>query len=180
MAYHFKIRSRSDHLLGQHTEQSLTYEACVCKEDLARRDPAFEYSWAIPRIRHALNGGEIVPLRDRHYTVDGFDARTNTVYEFNGCFWHGCPTCFPDRTEPHPRHCDLSMADVYAEHQAKVDALQREGYRVKVQWECKWSRFLQQNPPTQVFLKDHPMPAPLDPRDAFYGGRTNAYQLYRA
>lgn len=72
------------------------------------------------------------------------------------------------------------MADVYAEHKAKVDALQREGYHVKVQWKCQWPGFLQQNPPAQDFLKDHPVPPLLDPRDAFNRGRTNAYQLYRS
>ena len=48
-------------------------------------------------IRHALNGGEHVILRgDKTFYVDGYDERTHTVYEFNGCFWHGVPKCFPD------------------------------------------------------------------------------------
>ena len=38
-------------------------------------------------LRHAHNGGEVRPLPDRRYTVDGFDATTQTVYEFDGCFW---------------------------------------------------------------------------------------------
>ena len=43
-------------------------------------------------IRHARNGGEHVIVRGtKTYYVDGYDANTNTVYEFNGCFWHGCP-----------------------------------------------------------------------------------------
>lgn len=28
------------------------------------------------------------------YFVDGFNPRTNTVYEFHGCFYHGCVKCF--------------------------------------------------------------------------------------
>ena len=31
----------------------------------------------------------------------------------------------------------------------------------------------------QTVLKDHPPIGPLNPRDAFFGGRTNVYQLYR-
>lgn len=27
------------------------------------------------------------------YYVDGYDENTNTIYEFNGCFYHGCLKC---------------------------------------------------------------------------------------
>ena len=37
-------------------------------------------------IRHAYNGGEV---RVGPYLLDGYDDETNTVYEVNGCFWHG-------------------------------------------------------------------------------------------
>ena len=39
-------------------------------------------------IQHALNGGEYnIPNVGK---VDGFCKATNTIYEFQGCFWHGC------------------------------------------------------------------------------------------
>ena len=47
-------------------------------------------------IQHALNGGE-KRLDDIGY-VDGFNKETNTVYEFQGCFWHGCKDCFKEKT----------------------------------------------------------------------------------
>ena len=28
------------------------------------------------------------------YKVDGYDKQTNTVYEFYGCVYHGCPKCY--------------------------------------------------------------------------------------
>ena len=28
------------------------------------------------------------------YPVDGYCKETDTVYEFQGCFMHGCPKCF--------------------------------------------------------------------------------------
>ena len=37
-------------------------------------------------IRHVRNGGE---KRVGHYSLDGYCEETNTVYEFQGCFWHG-------------------------------------------------------------------------------------------
>ena len=43
-------------------------------------------------IQHAMNGGEhTIPTVGK---VDGYCAETNTVYEFQGCFWHGCPKCY--------------------------------------------------------------------------------------
>ena len=41
-------------------------------------------------IQHAGNAGEY-RIPDTNFHVDGFDFTTNTVYEFHGCFWHGCP-----------------------------------------------------------------------------------------
>ena len=43
-------------------------------------------------VQHAMNGGEhFIPTLGM---VDGFCKKTNTVYEFQGCFWHGCPRCY--------------------------------------------------------------------------------------
>ncbi len=42
-------------------------------------------------IQHAVNSGEVKILGEK---VDGFDAETNTVYHFQGCFFHGCPDCY--------------------------------------------------------------------------------------
>ena len=146
----------------------MTLEDCLQEQERTLHDSSFEYSWALPRIRHAHNGGEIRLLTARRYTCDGFDAQTNTVYEFNGCFWHGCPMCFPNRTEPHARLCDLTMDDVYQTHQQKLTTLRQAGYYIKVQWECQWTAFLRQSPEAQAFLKDHPPLEPLNPRDAFF------------
>ena len=30
-------------------------------------------------------------------------VKNNTVYEFHGCFWHGCPKCFPNRNDINPK-----------------------------------------------------------------------------
>ena len=46
------------------------------------------------RIQHVRNGGEKKLLTETGYVyVDGYDEQANTVYEFMGCLWHGCPTC---------------------------------------------------------------------------------------
>ena len=41
-------------------------------------------------IKHALNGDEKeLAIGNKTYKV-----KTNTVYEFYDCFWHGCPNCW--------------------------------------------------------------------------------------
>ena len=46
-------------------------------------------------FKHALNGGEKkLTIDDKTYKVDGLCEEMNTVYEFYGCFWHGCPKCY--------------------------------------------------------------------------------------
>ena len=48
------------------------------------------------RIRHARNGGEQrVMAGGDTYFVDGFDPVSNTIYELQGCLWHGCRRCYP-------------------------------------------------------------------------------------
>ena len=39
-------------------------------------------------IKHAGNGGEV---EIGGYFVDGYCAETRTVFEYQGCAWHGCP-----------------------------------------------------------------------------------------
>ena len=50
-------------------------------------------------IVHACNGGEIkLNMNGKLIKVDGFDKTTNIIYQFHGCFWHGCPKCFDPNT----------------------------------------------------------------------------------
>ena len=45
-------------------------------------------------VQHVLNGSEKkLTIDNKSYKVDGFCEETNTIYEFYGCFWHGCPKC---------------------------------------------------------------------------------------
>lgn len=47
-------------------------------------------------ISHALNGGEY-QIPGTNYRCDGFvptPTRKGTIYEFYGCVFHGCPSCY--------------------------------------------------------------------------------------
>eukprot|EP00732_Lithocolla_globosa_P000386 Lithocolla_globosa_v1_NODE_115_length_6172_cov_14.462155.p4 type:complete len:167 gc:universal NODE_115_length_6172_cov_14.462155:4907-4407(-) len=49
-----------------------------------------------PNIQHAHSSeGEAKP-EGLNAKVDGYDATTKTVYQFHGCYFHGCKTCCPN------------------------------------------------------------------------------------
>ena len=62
-------------------------------------------------IKHALNGGE---QRINGHYVDGYLEESRTVFEFYGCYWHGCPIHFPDRNRVQHHHC-LTMHQCYVQ-----------------------------------------------------------------
>ena len=128
-------------------------------------------------IQHAGNAGEYrIPGTNFH--VDGFDVTTNTVYEFQGCFTHECPRCYPNRHETHVRHYDRTMQDVYETTQQKIQQLREQGYTVVEMWECDWRRLKDTSPDIRTFIANLVFTEPLVPRDAFCGGRTNTTKLY--
>ena len=49
---------------------------------------------------------------------------------------------------------------------------------VKQMWECQWAQLKQNDPAVRDFVNKLNIVAPLNPRDAFCGGRTNAIKLY--
>ena len=125
-------------------------------------------------IKHVRNGGEqCVTTRTQSYFVDGFNPETKTVYEFNGCFWHGCLTCHSNnRRCKHAANPDRTMEELYRAVKAKEEALRTEGYNVKVMWECQWDDLCKTNPFVKNFISDLKLVEPLEPRQAFFGGRT--------
>ncbi|CAH3168038.1 unnamed protein product [Porites lobata] len=133
------------------------------------------------RIRHVRNGGEqTVRTSTSIYYVDGYDASTNTIYEFHGCLYHGCPTCYPMRDIKHYCAPDRTVQELYNATEAKRTALLHAGYNVFECWECQWDEQVKTNQTVQRFLASFDLVAPLNPRDAFYGGRTGAVVLHSA
>ena len=120
-------------------------------------------------IQHALNGGEHVI--DEVGKVDGYCKDTNTVYEFQGCFWHGCPKCYSGDTI-NPKN-QIDMAELNKRTIAKNKKIEEFGYNLVTVYECELTRDFKKwdkaNP--KEFVE------PLEPRDSFFGGRTNVSKL---
>ena len=137
-------------------------------------------SASLTRIRHVRNGGEkeLRTEKGKEY-VDGYDEQANVVYEFMGCLWHGCPTCCKhQRQRRYGANPDRTLEELYESTCAKIQRLERAGYRVVVEWECEWEKKVKTTPAIQTFLQTMEMVPPLQPREAFFGGRTGAVSLY--
>ena len=111
--------------------------------------------------------------------VDGFHEPSNTVYEFLGCNFHGCRKCHPLRRHM-KRYChpDRTIEEVYEATLLKIARLQAAGYHVKIKWECDYIKERKENPQLKQFVDTFELVSPLEPRDAFFGGRTEAITLY--
>ena len=75
------------------------------------------------------------------YKVDGWDETTKTVYEFYGCLWHGCPTCYPHREHKLPR-VETTVEDAHVKLTERQEWLinevrRQEGQLEKI-WECEF------------------------------------------
>lgn len=75
---------------------------------------------------------------EMQYYVDGYDDNTNTIYEFHGRFWHGCPNCFPQRHHTRLEIGDITLFDVYEATIRNEDKLHSKGYNLVVMWQCEW------------------------------------------
>lgn len=113
------------------------------------------------------------------YCLDGFDAETITVYEFHGCWYHGCKRCFPQtRDITGYCHADRTVHEVYEVTLRKTQMLSAAGYTVVEKWECEYQKDKKTNADLKAFLSQYEAVLPLEPRDAFFGGQTGATTLY--
>ena len=65
--------------------------------------------------------------------VDRYCPETRTVFQYHGCYWHGCPKCYPDDRDKIIAHNDQTEEDKY---QATKE-IRMVGYRVVEAWACE-------------------------------------------
>ena len=160
---------------GAHVNQSLkALQWLYLKEkELVKQEGSSD------RIRHVRNGGEqSVRTITNIYFVDGYDPVTRTIYEFHGCLFHGCRNCYPNRQAKNYATPDRTVEELYEATINKRMALLRAGYTVVEMWECEWHKLVDTNAEVQSFIASLELVPPLEPRDAFFGGRTGAVSLH--
>ena len=72
----------------------------------------------------------------------------------------------------------VTMSTLKEKTEQNVQKLRALGYQVIEMWEHNFKQMKKESPELQSFLKTHDLYDRLNPRDAFFGGRTNAVKLY--
>ena len=72
-------------------KKPFTPQVCLEKEILWLEYESQRRNVHIPHQMCGHGGGRMVA----GHAVDGFCLETNTVFQFHGCHWHGCPYCYP-------------------------------------------------------------------------------------
>jgi hypothetical protein len=72
-------------------------------------------------------------ITNKNYIVDGFDPLTNTVYEWNGSFWHGNPDYYLAE-DLHPIMKSITYGELYERTIRKQEDILNSGYNLIVQW----------------------------------------------
>jgi hypothetical protein len=70
------------------------------------------------------------------------------------------------------------MHDLYMATVEKTSYLRGRGFNVIEMWECEMKRELAQDEDMRSYFDNYKLIDPLEPREAFFGGRTNAAKLY--
>lgn len=131
-------------------------------------------TYQMDRERHYWLGYQMnVVGREFVLNTKGFDAWdpiTNTGYDFLNCLDYGCKRCFsPFRIHPVNFKCmnDLHYAWSTREYQSRYVYI----------WGCQYDKFCETTP--NFYETDYSdVQLPLNPRDAFFGGRTEPIKLY--
>ena len=84
-------------------------------------------------IHHALcgHGGERWILGA---PVDGYATKSGTIFQYHGCWWHGCRRCFADR-DTRVAH-GKTREQLFIATMERTRALRKAGYHVIEKWEC--------------------------------------------
>ncbi|XP_018578193.1 uncharacterized protein LOC108916427 [Anoplophora glabripennis] len=131
-------------------------------------------------ISHAAKDKE---ARVAGVKVDGYNPETKQVFEFHGCYFHGCPNCFKyNRDKSLHENPSQTLSTRHEATLAKIQRLRDLGYEVVEMWECTFRRLMAQDRQIEDYTTNHPLVTltPLNPRDAFYGGRTgNTFEYYK-
>ena len=87
-----------------------------------------------PDLKHLYNQGR--ETRCGPILVDGVSYDQQTILEYNGCWWHGCPDCHEKKPNRTPEQ-DREQQFRYRRTQARAKWLEEHsGFRVKQVWGC--------------------------------------------
>ena len=90
-------------------------------------------------------------IGDRKLLVDGFNVESQTVYQFQGCYWHG-HDCALNRGKDVNEKRNKPMTELLEETRANTEHIRSKYYRVVEMWECEWRRMKRTSRELQRFI----------------------------
>lgn len=99
-----------------------------CSSSVSRTGTLWLDALNIPHLERE----KLIIINGRRYKVDGFDPLTNTVYEYFGVFWHGCPK-YTDHTKNNPKNY-IPYKTLYEETLRRIITLETAGFIVVYEW----------------------------------------------
>ena len=101
-------------------------------------------------IRHQLNNTE-KRIGGKRLPVDGFNAQTQTVYQFHGCYWHA-HNCELTREKEFNEKRKKPMAEIREETRANSENIKSKEYNLVEMRECEWRQMKRTNRELQRFI----------------------------
>ena len=109
--------------------------------------------WKI-RIHHAMSGHGGERWIEKR-PVDGYNHEKKIVFQYHGCYWHGCPKCYHDRDKIIDRD-DKTREDLFLATKRRTAYLRKAGYRVIECWACEvGEKYVEQLPEAQTKSYPH-------------------------
>ena len=110
--------------------------------------------------------------------VDGYCESTRTIYQFHGCFFHGCIDCYDG--EAYNTVLNETFYTLRERTKRTTQLFQQHGYTVLEMWECnfKYESGLNNGLINVLRSCDFFANTNLNPRDALFGGRTSPAIMY--
>ena len=121
-------------------------ESIQCLEYVAKH-------WKIP-ISHAMSGHGGERWIEKR-PVDGYNHEKKIVFQYHGCYWHGCPKCYHDRNKIIERG-DRTREDLFLATKRRTAYLRKVGYKVIECWACEvGEKYVEQLPEAKTKSYPH-------------------------
>ena len=85
--------------------------------------------------------------------MDRCASKSETIFQYDGCWWHGCCRCFANRNTKIAH--SKTREELYTVTEARKKALREAGYRMIEKWECDDMKTKERNPKKQTKTNPH-------------------------
>lgn len=159
-------------------------EIGIFKNNKKMKESNKQYMWQqmiMDKEEGKFINNHVLKINGRKYYPDFYNPDTKTVYEFNGCYWHGCEKCFPNDRERFVN--GKKMIHLYKNTIDRRNALVSAGFEVCMIWEHDYDKIAREfknnnKDKFEDYEKSASINCGMRERECLAGGRTNCCKLY--